>query len=82
MVDINLFVVFLFVVIPAMILTAYLLGRRPEVKQPESPSPVTARLETNSDKLFHSKTIDDAFFDGESTDYAEVVQRLRQWGGA
>jgi hypothetical protein len=36
---------------------------------------------TSSDKLFHSKAQDIAFFDGESEDYAEAQSRLRQYGG-
>lgn len=33
--------------------------------------------ETNTQKLFASKTIDSAFFDGESPDYAEALSRVR-----
>lgn len=36
---------------------------------------------TSSDKLYHSKVKDVAFFDGESEDYAEAQSRLRQYGG-
>ncbi|MFW9927205.1 MAG: hypothetical protein ACFFDM_10615 [Candidatus Thorarchaeota archaeon] len=42
----------------------------------------TTRKETSSEKLFHSKAHDVAFFDGESEDYAEAQSRLRQYGGA
>lgn len=38
--------------------------------------------ETSSEKLFHSKAQDVAFFDGESEQYAEALARLRQYGGA
>lgn len=37
---------------------------------------------TSSEKLFDSKVHDAAFFDGESEDYAEVMSRLRTYGGA
>lgn len=37
---------------------------------------------TSSEKLFDSKVNDAAFFDGESEDYAEVMMRLRTYGGA
>jgi hypothetical protein len=37
---------------------------------------------TSSEKLFYSKVYDAAFFDGESEDYAEVMMRLRTYGGA
>ncbi len=40
------------------------------------------RKGTSSEKLFHSKASDVAFFDGESEDYAEAQSRLRQYGGA
>ncbi|MFW9961450.1 MAG: hypothetical protein ACFFDV_10545 [Candidatus Thorarchaeota archaeon] len=36
---------------------------------------------TSSEKLFDSKVRDAAFFDGESEDYAEVMSRLRTYGG-
>jgi len=36
----------------------------------------------NSKILFDSKTNDTTFFDGESEDYAEVMSRLRTYGGA
>ncbi len=42
----------------------------------------TIRKGTSSEKLFHSKAHDVAFFDGESEDYAEAQSRLRQYGGA
>ena len=41
----------------------------------------SGRKGTSSDKLFHSKAQDIAFFDGESEDYAEAQSRLRQYGG-
>jgi hypothetical protein len=37
---------------------------------------------TSAQKLFDSKAYDAAFFDGESEDYAEVMMRLRTYGGA
>jgi hypothetical protein len=37
---------------------------------------------TSSQKLFDSKVNDAAFFDGESEDYAEVMMRLKTYGGA
>ncbi|MFW9869248.1 MAG: hypothetical protein ACFFEL_06450 [Candidatus Thorarchaeota archaeon] len=45
------------------------------------PAKIT-RKETSSEKLFHSKAEDVAFFDGESEDYAEAQSRIRQYGGA
>ena len=35
----------------------------------------------SSEKLFYSKVYDDAFFDGESEDYAEARSRTRIFGG-
>lgn len=81
-VEINLFVVFLIGVIPALIIATYLLARRPEVKHSKFPSLEKMRLETNVDKLFHSKVTDNTIFDGKSPDYTEARQRFRQTGGA
>lgn len=35
---------------------------------------------TNAGKIFHSKVNDAAFFDGESEDYAEAMNRMRALG--
>jgi hypothetical protein len=58
----------------------YLLARfsgmygRPPIDKPIS--------KTSSEMIFDSKAYDAAFFDGESEDYAEVMSRLRTYGGA
>lgn len=47
-------------------------------KTPIEPPKESKRAEM----LFDSKTNDITFFDGESEDYAEVMSRLRTYGGA
>jgi hypothetical protein len=44
---------------------------------------VNAKIKpTVSGKIYHSKVDDAAFFDGESEDYVEALNRMRQYGGA
>ncbi len=45
-------------------------------------SQTSVARETNAQKLFASKTVDSAFFDGEDPDYAEAYRRIRQNAGA
>jgi hypothetical protein len=61
-------------------ISLYLLARFSGMKShPPVDGPVN---KTSSEKLFDSKAYDAAFFDGESEDYAEVMSRLRTYGGA
>ncbi len=41
--------------------------------------PIKRRMDTDSQKLFFSKTDDRAFFDGASEDYMEAYRRLRNY---
>ncbi|MGD2072460.1 MAG: hypothetical protein PVG65_03120 [Candidatus Thorarchaeota archaeon] len=64
-----------FVVI--LILIAEYLSRDKRGKHSTDSSHTVGR-ESSSQKLYHSKTDDSAFFDGESEDYTDARQRIRQ----
>ena len=64
-----------FVVI--LILAAEYLSRDKRVKHSTDPSFSIGR-DSSSEKMYHSRTDDSGFFDGESEDYTDARQRIRQ----
>ena len=55
---------------------AYILDRK--LGRQRQPSQTSVARETNAQKLFASKTVDSAFFDGESPDYADAYSKIRR----
>ncbi len=65
-------------VIGLIILAAIVLSRDTRTVH-GTHEPIKRRLDTNSQKLFFSKTDDRAFFDGASEDYMEAYRRIRNY---
>jgi hypothetical protein len=73
-----MFQIVLVIVVGLTVLAAIVLSRDTR-KVPGTNEPIRHRRDTNSQKLFLSKTEDDGFFDGESEDYMEAYRRLRNY---
>jgi len=73
---VEIFVAIVFFAVVSLYLLARFSGSysRPPIDEPMN--------KTKAETLFDSKVYDAAFFDGESEDYAEVMSRLRTYGGA
>ncbi|MHA1963206.1 MAG: hypothetical protein ACXACG_00680 [Candidatus Thorarchaeota archaeon] len=61
-----------------VILAAIVLSRDTRIAH-GTHEPIKRRLDTDSQKLFFSKTDDKAFFDGASEDYMEAYRRVRNY---